>query len=148
MLDKKFFDRVGLRVRDKYRKHIFEKAKDVFGNTFKGYSQEYGEQKRANEFKRQMSKYANSTAPVLTGDLLRDYSLIKTSNNGFQIGWSTFGLVVKSLKKQGRVLTDPIQPLPKGVMNYLSLKAHKYIGKKSDDIIGSKKSKTHRVGKK
>ena len=34
MLDAAFFLRVGPNVRDRYRKHIFKDAKDVFGNNF------------------------------------------------------------------------------------------------------------------
>ena len=144
MLDKKFYLKQGPIIRDKYRKHIFEKAKDVFDNTFKGYSQEYGEQKRANKFKRQMSKYANSTAPVLTGDLLRDFSLIKVSDTGFQIGWSAFGARVGHLADKDRVLTKPTKALPTGVVSYLSKQAHKYIGKR----LGKSKTTIHKIGKK
>ena len=144
MLDAKFFIRIGANVRDRYRDHIFRKAKDVYGRAFKKYSKEYGIKKRANTFKRQASQYANSNAPVLTSDLLRDYSLIKTSSNGFQIGWATLGARVEHLKKMGRVLTAPNQPLPKGVITYLSTEAHKYIKKK----LGPNKTTIHRIGKK
>ena len=72
MLDKTFFLRVGPNVRDRYREHIFVKAKDVFGKPFKAYTSKYGERKRANKFKRQASQYANSKAAVLTYDVLRD----------------------------------------------------------------------------
>ena len=143
MLDATFFRRVGPNVRDRYRDHIFKKAKDVYGKPFKKYSKKYGEKKRANTFKRQASQYANSNAPVLTSDLLRDYSLIKTSTNGFQIGWTTFGARVDHLKKMGRVLTAPNQPLPKGVETYLSTEAHRYIKNK----LGPNKTTIHKIGK-
>ena len=144
MLDGTFFRTVGPNVRDRYRDHIFKKARDVYGKPFKKYSKEYGEKKRANTFKRQAAQYANSNAPVLTSDLLRDYSLIKTSTNGFQIGWTTFGARVESLKKMGRVLTASNQALPKGVETYLSTEAHKYIKKK----LGPNKTTIHKIGKK
>ena len=35
MLDKMFFLKIGPNVRDRYRKHIFQDAKDVFGKPFK-----------------------------------------------------------------------------------------------------------------
>ena len=38
MLDSKFWYRVGPNVRNRYRTHIFDKAKDVYGKSFKGYS--------------------------------------------------------------------------------------------------------------
>tara|TARA_Y100000592_G_scaffold101026_1_gene184668 strand:- start:455 stop:895 length:441 start_codon:yes stop_codon:yes gene_type:complete len=146
MLDLKFFLKVGPRVRDRYREHIFDKALDVNGKKFKGYSSEYGEDKRANKFKRQASKYANSTAPVLTGDLLRDYSLVRTTSGGFQIGWTTFGRLVDSLNKRGRVLTSDKRPLPDKVANYLLDQAEDYGDTKLKNMFP--KSKTIKIGKK
>ena len=142
MLDTKFFLRVGPNARDRYRKHIFQDGKDVFGKSFKTYSKEYGERKRANKFKRQASQYAGSKAPVLTSDLLRDFSLIKTTSGGFQLGWTTYGARVKHLKKMGRVLSASNQPLPDGVIKYLSKEARLYINKKLP-----KGKKTYRIGK-
>ena len=139
-----FFLKIGHNVRDRYRKHIFQDAKDVFGKPFKAYTSKYGQNKRANKFKRQASRYANSNAPVLTSDLLRDYSLIKTMTNGFQIGWITLGARVEALKKMGRVLTTPQQPLPDGVISYLSKEAHGYIKKK----LGPNKTTTYKIGRK
>ena len=144
MLDKTFFLRVGPNVRNRYRDHIFKKALDVFGKPFKAYKSKYGERKRANKFKRQASQYANSNAPVLTSDLLRDYSLIKTSTSGFQIGWITLGARVEALKKMGRVLTSKSQPMPDGVIKYLHNEAHGYIKKK----LGKNKTTTYRIGRK
>ena len=151
MLDAKFFLKVGPNVRDRYRKHIFKDAKDVYGKPFKEYKKNkkgisvYVQRKRANKFKRQSSQYAGSTAPVLTSDLLRDYSLIKPPNRkGFQIGWITLGARVESLKKQGRVLTAPDQPLPKDEIKFLDREAHKYIKKG----LGKSKTTIHKIGRK
>ena len=41
MLDREFFTKLGANVRDKYRKHIFAKARDVYSKAFKGYTQDY-----------------------------------------------------------------------------------------------------------
>ena len=136
--------KVGPNVRDRYRKHIFEKALDVFDKPFRAYTSKYGQAKRANKFKRQASDYANSKAPVLTSDLLKDYSLIKTASRGFQIGWTTFGARVEWLKKMGRVLTSKSQPMPDGVIKYLNNEAHSYIKKR----LGPNKTTTYRIGKK
>ncbi len=149
MLNRKFFLKEGPITRDRYRKHIFEDAKDIDDKKFPNYtktkfSKLYGERKRANKFKRQASKYANSTAPVLTGDLLRDFSLIKVSDTGFQIGWSAFGARVGHLADKDRVLTKPTKALPTGVVSYLSKQAHKYIGKR----LGKSKTTIHKIGKK
>ena len=129
MLDAKFFRRVGPNVRDRYREHIFKKAKDVFGKPFKGYTTEYGQRKRSQSFRRQANQYANSKAPVLTSDLLRDYSLIKTMSNGFSIGFQALGDRINHLRKMGRVLTDNKQPLPKKVIKYLDSEVDKEIKK-------------------
>ena len=144
MLDKIFFLRVAPNVRDRYREHIFKDAKDVFGKPFKAYTSKYGQAKRANKFKRQASQYANSKAPVLTSDLLRDYSLIKTMSRGFQIGWTTLGARVEWLKKMGRVLTSKSQPMPDGVIKYLHNEAHGYIKKR----LGPNKTTTYKIGRK
>jgi len=144
MLDKKFFLKVGPNVRDRYRKHIFKDAKDVYGKPFDKYSTKYGERKRANKFKGQATEYADSLAPVLTSALLTDYSLIKTSRGGFQIGWVSQGFKVKSLEKKGRVLTAPDQPLPKDEIKFLDREANKYIKKG----LGKSKTTRHRIGRK
>ena len=144
MLDATFFRRIGPNVRDRYRKHIFKDAKDVFGKPFKAYKSKYGQRKRANKFKRQATQYANSKAPVLTSDLLRDYSLIKTATSGFQIGWTSLGARVEWLKKMGRVLTTKSQPMPDGVITYLHKEAHGYIKKR----LGKNKTTTYKIGKK
>ena len=144
MLDKTFFLRIGPNVRDRYREHIFKKALDVFGKPSKAYTSKYGQRKKAGKFKRQASQYAGTKAPVLTSDLLRDYSLIKTASDGFQIGWASLGSRVEGLKKMGRVLTSSRQPLPDGVIKYLSTEAHSYIKKK----LGPSKTTTHRIGRK
>ena len=142
MLDATFFRRVGPNARDRYREHIFGKAKDVYGKPFKGYSKEYGTAKRANKFKRQSSQYSGTKAPVLTSDLLRDFSLIRTSPNGFQIGWNEHGAIINHLAEMGRVLTADNQPLPNKVIRYLSKEAGLYINKQMP-----KGTKTYRIGK-
>ena len=144
MLDLQFFLKIGPNVRDRYREHIFKKALDVFGKPFKAYTSKYGERKRANKFKGQASDYANSKAPVLTQQLLNDYSLIKTASRGFQIGWTTLGARVEALKKMGRVLTSKSQPMPDGVIRYLHSEAHSYIKKR----LGPNKTTTYKIGRK
>jgi len=153
MLDATFFRRIGPNVRDRYRKHIFgsdasgkyvQQAKDVFGKPFKAYKTKYSQRKRADKFKRQASSFKDSTNPVLTSDLLRDYSLIKTMSRGFQIGWTTLGARVEWLKKMGRVLTSKSQPMPDGVIKYLHNEAHSYIKKR----LGPNKTTTYKIGRK
>ena len=134
MLDKKFFIRVGANVRERYKKHIFTKAKDVYDKQFPGYNKtpgsiKYGERKRARKFKRQDDSFSNSTAPVLTSDFREDFSLIRTKNTGFWLGWAIYGERVKHLSKLGRVVTSQAQPLPQNVIDYMMGQAKPYIDK-------------------
>ena len=125
-----FFRRLGANVRDRYREHIFGKAKDVHDKPFKQYrSKQYAERKAANKFKRQASNYASSKAPVLTSDLLRDFSLIRTSRGSFELGWVTHGAKVKWLAKVGRELTTKRQPFPDKLNKYMEREVFKAIEK-------------------
>jgi hypothetical protein len=143
MLDAKFFRKIGPRVRDRYRNHIFKNALDVFGKKFKGYKEPYKTKKRSGKLKRQATQYANTTAPVLTSDLLRDYSLIQTRANGFQIGWTTLGARVEWLKKMGRVLTTSAKALPDSVAIYLQEQVKIEIDKK----LGGNTTTVHKIKK-
>ena len=152
MLDRKFFTKVGANARDRYREHIFGKAKDVYGKKFKGYSTygskwvtinvkdehkknapksgySYKDAKEKNLFPRQASKYAKSTAPVLTEGFLEDFGLIKVSNTGFQLGWRIFGARVKHLADKGRYVTTTKQPLPKDTIKAMERDIKVYVDK-------------------
>ena len=81
MLDHQYFKKVGTKVRDKYRTHIFTKAKDVYGSKFKGYKEPYKTLKQSGKLKRQSGSSAGTTAPIVTTDLLRDFGTVyKTSS--------------------------------------------------------------------
>ena len=129
MIDRKFF-KIGANVVAKFREHTFEKALDINGKKFKGYSAKYGIAKRANKLKRQASEFANSTAPVLSSDLLRDWKLRKVTNSGFSFGTVAFGDRVNHLAKMGRVISKDGKALPKEIEKYLMNEAEKYVEKK------------------
>tara|TARA_Y100001938_G_scaffold37132_2_gene51285 strand:- start:1438 stop:1869 length:432 start_codon:yes stop_codon:yes gene_type:complete len=135
MIDKKFF-KIGANVVAKFREHTFENALDINGKKFKGYSTKYGAAKRANKFKRQASEFAGSTAPVLTSDLLRDWKLLKVTNNGFSFGTKSYGDRVKHLAKMGRVISRDGKELPKPVEKFLMREADKYVQRKLDKSKG------------
>ena len=135
MIDKKFF-KIGANVVAKFRKHTFEKALDINGKKFKGYSAKYGIAKRANKLKRQASEFANSTAPVLSSDLLRDWKLRKVTNNGFSFGTVAFGDRVKHLAKMGRVIYRDSKALPDKVEKFLMREAEKYVQGKLNKVKG------------
>ena len=145
MLDATFFRRIGPNVRDRYRKHIFTDAKDIYDKPFKGYSKEYGTAKRANTFKGQDSAYANKVSPVLTGALANDLAVTKPSSTGFFLGWNVWGGKVISLNKQGREITTKDKPLPNSVVKFMDKEAESYIHKKH--IKPNCKTTKHKIGR-
>ena len=128
MLDRKFFKSLSNTIRKDYVNHIFNKGKDVYGRSFKGYSKEYGIRKRANEFKRQSSAFANKKSPVLTGDFMNDAKPSNTSNSA-SVKWAAYGSRVEHLAKMGRKVTDKRQPLPKKVIKMIDSRVDREIKK-------------------
>ena len=137
MLDKKFFKDISADVVMKYRKHIFDpkgggaKARDVFDNEYKGYKKSY---KKASgnlkvNGKPQDRKFAGSTAPVLTGDLYKDFKFQKYVNGGFAFGHTSDGAKVKRLEQLGRPISTKKQPIPDSVAKFILLEAANYIVK-------------------
>jgi len=127
MLDFKFFSTVGVEVVNRYRKHIFDEGKDIDGKKFKSYSDEYGSRKRGKKYKRQANAFANTTSPVLTGDLFRDFKLIGMPNDkGFSFGTVSHGGKVEALKKLGRNLYRGNKVLPTPVVKYFEKQMKKY----------------------
>ena len=143
MLDHKFFKDVGTFIREEYRTHIFTKALDVYDKPFSSkYSQPYGSLKKARKLLRQKGGKIN--APKVSWDLLKDFGTIyRVTPTGFEMGWSAYGDRIERLKKLGRVLTTPEQPLPKKIIKLLDIESDKYIDKKLGPdktvIIGMKK---------
>ena len=128
MLDKKFFRSLSNVMRKDYVDEIFNKGKDVYGRKFKGYSTEYGKSKRANEFKRQESAFANKTSPVLTGDFRDDAKSSSTAGSA-SVKWASYGARVEHLAKMGRKVTDKRQPLPKKVIKMIDSRVDREIKK-------------------
>ena len=146
MLNRKFFNKIGPNVRDRYRDHIFRKAKDINEKKFSSeYSAKY-KQKKSAKGKGFIGGYPIN-APVASGQLLNDYGMIGSpKSTGFTIGWSIFGARVEWLKKLGRVLTTPKKPLPDKVLKYLTTEASKFIKKETNKFIPNKTTK-HKIGK-
>ena len=129
MLDTNFFRGLSNKIRKDYVEHTFEKGKDVFGRTFKGYSEEYGIAKRANKFNRQASAFKNKTSPVLTGDFMDDAKPSHTRNSA-SVKFAAHGGKVNHLAKMGRKVTDNRQPFPKGVINMIEREVKKKVDSK------------------
>ena len=140
MLDNKFFRKISADVVMNYRKHIFDPAgggsgaKQVDGKSYPSYSPNY--KKSTGNLKRQCSKFKDSKAPVLTGDLLRDYGFQKYMRDGFAFGFKTEGAKVNRLAKLGRVLSSERIPIPKSVGKFIMLEANKYVVKELNKIKG------------
>ena len=132
MLDKRFFTNLSRVLIPKFRKHTFIDGLDVNGKKFKKYSQKYGEAKRSGKMFRQATEFANTTSPVLTSDLLRDYKLIRTRMNGFEFGFPTQGGKVEGLAKLGRVISTDKTPIPKEMQTFVIDFATKYIQRELD----------------
>ena len=135
MLDKGFFSILVRELPMRYRKYIFapdsgKGAKNVFGKAYPVYSKKYGIAKKTGQIKRQSESFAGSTAPVLSGDLLKDFIAAQgLTSNGMGFGNISEMGKVKSLEKQGRAIATESQPLPKPVEKWIMAKADKYAKK-------------------
>ena len=141
MLKSNFFLKLGGRVRDKYKNHIWKDAKDVYDQKFKRYSNEYSKRKSSGDIRRQAADSRNTRAPYVTGDLRNDFSLIKYDKGGFQVGWATRGSIVQSLNKRGRKLTTKSQPFQQKLIEFKDREVFMHIEHK---ILPSK-TKRHKV---
>ena len=118
MLDAKFWRDTGIDIVACYRRHIFDpdgggkKAKDVYGNEYDKYSQDYQQGKKTGKLFRQATKFKDSKAPVLTSDLARDFKAFKSHSTGFGFGAIAQRGKVKQLPPMGRVITTNQKPIP------------------------------------
>jgi hypothetical protein len=78
---------------------------------------------------RQATEFKNSTAPILSSDLLRDYKLQGTSSSGFKFGFATRGGRVEHLAKMGRVISTESKPIPDKIAKFVMAEANKYVKK-------------------
>ena len=118
MLDAKFWKETGIDIVACYRKHIFDPdgggkgAKDIDGQSYKKYSNDYRDSKRTGKLFRQASSFKDSNAPVLTSDLARDFKVFKSHSTGFGFGAIAQRGKVKQLAQMGRVITTKQKPIP------------------------------------
>ena len=130
MLDKLFFTKLGIKVRNDVRERIFEKGKDVKDNKFKPYtSSQYRSRKFGGKLKRQAGD-AKTNAPYVTGDLKRDLTVVRPTNNSVQVGWTKSGGKIKALNKLGRLITTSGQPFQQKTINMIMREAKLYTDKK------------------
>ena len=141
MLDREFWFKLKTKVIPRYRDHIFgtksggKGAKDVFGKPYKRYSSKYSTRKKTGRIKRQDSKFKGSNAPVLTGDLMRDFQLRDVSDTGFSFGTVAHGGKVKHLDKMDRSISTNKKPLPTDILEMILTEADEYVEAKLNKQI-------------
>ena len=126
MLDKTFFRKLAPNVVNMYRIHTFEKGLDVNSQEFDDYSPKYGQRKRAGKFKRQSIQFKDRVSPVLTGDLFRDFKVIKIDGHSFSFGTVTQGGKVVGLNKMGRELSTSSTPIPENIQEFIDKETSNY----------------------
>ena len=134
VLDRSFFIELAKDVVPMFRQHTFVDGKDVKGKKFKKYSEAYGKAKRTGKMFRQDENFAKRRSPVLTSDLLRDWTLRGTSKTGFSFGTLAYGGRVNHLAKMGRVITSEANPVPKHIDKHIRAEANKYVQKRLNKI--------------
>ena len=143
---RKFWNDVGLEARNRYRKEIFEKGKNVYGSKWWDgrYSPQYTIAKKSGKIPRSASAFSSKVTAVLTSDLFKDFKgFIKPRHNGVQLGYPTMGGRVDRLRKAGKkgTLTSTDKPLPDSVRNYITKEYNKYIKKNSKNTTRVHKMK-------
>ena len=123
LFGKVFYETLAGVAVNEYRKITFDKSnpKMADGSDFKKYtSKSYENRKKANKLRRQDGSYSNSTAPVLSGDLMLDTKASASpKENAIYIGWSSHAYKVDHLRKMGRILTSKSNPINPNVIKKL-----------------------------
>lgn len=140
MLSKKFFKRLGTKALKMYKAQIFDRATDVRGNKFRGYSAKYGEKKRAGQLSEQWAGSKSTTAPVVTQGFKNNLKTRGATNNQFKIGWDSRGGRVNHLADMGRIVTEEKNPFPKDVVIEIERQVKREIKRHKD-----MKSKHHKI---
>lgn len=140
MLSKKFFKRLGIKALKMYKEQIFDRATDVRGNKFRGYSTDYGEKKRAGTLPRQWAGSKGTTAPVLTQGFKNNLRFRGATANQFKIGWSSRGGIVNHLADLDRIVTEDRNPFPKDVVIEIERQVKREMQRHKD-----MKSKHHKI---
>ena len=136
LTDRSFWNKVGKGARDRYRKEIFERGRNVYGGKWWDgrYSQEYTIAKKSGTIKRSAGAFANKVTAVLTSDTFKDFKgFIKPRHDGVELGYPTMGERVAKLRRAGKkvTLTSHDKPLPDKVLKYITKEYNKYIKKNS-----------------
>ena len=146
LFDKTAFRHFETVVSNEYRKVTYDKSNPRMSNDekFPKYSKPYETRKRNNKIKRQNSSYANSTAPIATGDLMLDTnSDFNVREQAIYIGWTSHANKLEWLRKNGRFLTSRSNPINPRVIKKLMPSFNKQLKR-----IMPKGTHTIKIGKK
>tara|TARA_R100001463_G_scaffold28889_2_gene66017 strand:- start:7859 stop:8410 length:552 start_codon:yes stop_codon:yes gene_type:complete len=123
---------VTMNVKDKFKKNAPKK----------GYS--YKEAKEGDMLRKQNSGYVNSTAPVVSGDLMLDTkSDFNVREQAIYIGWTSHANKLEWLRKKERFLTSKSHPINPRVIKKLMPSFNKQLKR-----IMPKGTHTIKIGKK
>ena len=104
----------------------------------------YENRKKTGKLRRQDSSFANSTAPVLTGDLMLDTKASAApKENAIYIGWSSHAYKLDHLRTNKRILTSKTYPINPDVIKKIMPSFNKELKR-----IMPKGSQTITIGKK
>ena len=147
LFNKTFWNHFGSVAVNEYRHYIFDKSSPRMSNDrpFPVYSDKY--KKKTGKLKRQDTSFANSKAPLLTGDLMRNTNhSTDAKNNAIYIGWNAEANKVKWLREMDRprILTSKAHPFPKKITGQKLMKLFNQHLKK----VMPKGTRTTTIGKK
>ena len=149
LFNKDFWNHFGSVAVNAYRDYIFDKSNPRMSNDrpFPNYSDKYKKQKATGNIKLQNQSFANSKAPLLTGDLMRNTNhSTDAKNNAIYIGWNAEANKVKWLREMDRprILTSKAHPFPKKITGQKLMKLFNQHLKK----VMPKGTRTTTIGKK
>ena len=153
LFGKEFYNRLAGVAVNEYRKITFDKSNPKMANKqpFPKYSKGYENRKQTNKLKRQDSSFANSTAPVVTGDLMLDTKASAApKEDAIYIEWSSHAYKLDYLRNiksanapEGRILTSKKYPINPDVIKKIMPSFNKELKR-----IMPKGSQTITIGKK
>ena len=147
LFNKGFWEHFGAVAKNAYIGYIFDKSNPRMSNDrpFPVYSDKY--KKKTGKLKRQDASFANSKAPLLSGNLMlnTDHST-DAKNNAVYIGWTSHAYMVKHLRDMNpeRILTSKAHPFPKKITGQKLMKLFNQHLKK----VMPKGTRTTTIGKK
>ena len=149
LFNKDFWNHFGSVAKNAYRDYIFDKSNPRMSNDrpFPNYSDKYKKQKATGNIKLQNRSYANSKAPLLSGNLMLDTNhSTDAKNNAVYIGWTSHAYKVKHLREMDRprILTSKEHPFPKKITGQKLMKLFNQHLKK----VMPKGTRTTTIGKK